>query len=199
MKILGLTGGSGVGKGAASAHFIHLGCGSIDADAVYRRLCTDCRPMLDKLQFVFPNILFPDGSLNRKALGAIVFADPEKLMQLNGITHPYVRAETSRLLQEQWERGVPVCILDAPVLFESGFDDLCDATCGILASRDVRIARIIQRDGLTPEYAALRIDAQPTDDWYRDKCDYILTNDADLPALHRQVQAVYQQLLRKDG
>lgn len=87
MKILGLTGGSGVGKSAAGAEFIAAGCGVLDADASYRELCNSCVPMLDKIRSVFGDSCFTNSNLNRKALGAIVFSDPDKLAQLNAITH----------------------------------------------------------------------------------------------------------------
>ena len=81
MKILGLTGGSGTGKSAASTAFASLGCAVIDADASYRMLCDTCTPMLEEIQSVFLDILSTDGKLDRKKLGAIVFADPQKLLQ----------------------------------------------------------------------------------------------------------------------
>lgn len=196
MKILGLTGGSGTGKSAASEAFAQLGCAIIDADAQYRGLCDSCTPMLDEIQSVFLDVLSPEGKLDRKKLGAVVFADPEKLLQLNAITHPYIRQAARDAFADFEARGYTMCIYDAPVLFEAGMDALCDKTCAVLAQRETRIARIMKRDNITPEYAALRIDAQKNDDFYHEKCDYIIRNDADLEELYAQVRQVYDDMLR---
>ena len=196
MKILGLTGGSGTGKSAASAAFTALGCGVIDADLSYRTLCDTCAPMLEEIQSVFFDVLSPEGKLDRKKLGAIVFADPAKLAQLNAITHPYIRQAARDAFAAHEQAGCALCIYDAPVLFEAGADALCDQTCAVLASRDTRIARIMARDMISKEYAALRIDAQQNDAFYRERCDYLIQNDADLDSLYAQVRRIYDDMLR---
>lgn len=196
MKILGLTGGSGTGKSAAGKAFAALGCGVIDADASYRALCDSCAPMLEKIQSVFLDVLTPDSKLDRKKLGAVVFADADKLEQLNAITHPYLRQAAREAFAAYEADGCALCIYDAPVLFEAGFETVCDATCAVLAARETRIARIMQRDGISRDYAALRIDAQKADGWYRERCDYTIQNDADLDALHTQVRRIYDDMLR---
>lgn len=195
MKIIGLTGGSGVGKSAAGAEFIAAGCGVLDADASYRDLCDHCIPMLDEIRSVFGDSCFTNSNLNRKELGAIVFADPDKLAQLNAITHPYIR-QAAHDTFAQWEaEGRTMGVYDAPVLFEAGMNSLCDATVAILADREIRIQRIMTRDQITRDYAALRIDAQHDDDWYRSRCDYILVNNGDLDALRAQVHTVIHTVL----
>ena len=196
MKILGLTGGSGTGKSAAAAAFAALGCAVIDADAAYRTLCDTCIPMLKKIQSVFSDVLYPDGKLNRKKLGAMVFSDPDKLLRLNAITHPYIRQAAQEAFDRYKQEGCVLCIYDAPVLFESGMDTLCDCTCAVPAERETRIARIMGRDAITREYAALRIDAQPDDAFYRARCDYLIQNDADLDILYAQVRQIYDDILR---
>lgn len=196
MKILGLTGGSGTGKSAASAAFTQLGCGVLDADASYRTLCNTCRPMLDEIQSVFFDVLTTDGKLDRKKLGAIVFADPDKLLQLNAITHPYIRQAACDAFSAFEQQGCQLCVYDAPVLFEAGMDAICDKTCAVLAKRENRIARIMVRDTITAEYAALRIDAQKPDAFYRETCDYIIQNDANLDSLYAQVRRIYDDILR---
>jgi dephospho-CoA kinase len=194
MKIIGLTGGSGVGKSAAGAEFIAHGCGVLDADASYRELCSSCQPMLDEIRSVFGDVCFTDSNLNRKQLGSIVFADPSKLAQLNAITHPYIR-QAARDTFSVWEAlGKPLCVYDAPTLFEAGMDTLCDATIAVIANRETRIQRIMARDGISYDYAALRIDAQHSDDWYRERCDFTIVNNGDLTALREQVSAVIRRL-----
>lgn len=197
MKILGLTGGSGTGKSAACTAFARLGCGVIDADATYRTLCDTCEPMLKEIQNVFGDVFSTDGKLDRKKLGAIVFADAQKLQQLNAITHPYIRQAARDAFAAYSKRGCLLCIYDAPVLFEGQMETLCDKTCAVLAARNTRIARIVARDAITEEYAALRIDAQKDDVFYRERCDYIVQNDADLDTLYTQVRKIYEDMVRK--
>lgn len=197
MKILGLTGGSGTGKSAACTAFARLGCGVIDADATYRTLCDTCEPMLKEIQNVFGDVFSTDGKLDRKKLGAIVFADAQKLQQLNAITHPYIRQAARDAFAAYSKRGCLLCIYDAPVLFEGQMETLCDKTCAVLAARNTRIARIVARDAITEEYAALRIDAQKDDAFYRERCDYVVQNDADLDTLYTQVRKIYQDMVRK--
>ncbi len=197
MKILGLTGGSGTGKSAACTAFARLGCGVIDADATYRTLCDTCEPMLKEIQNVFGDVFYTDGKLDRKKLGAIVFADAQKLQQLNAITHPYIRQAARDAFAAYSKRGCLLCIYDAPVLFEGQMETLCDKTCAVLAARNTRIARIVARDAITEEYAALRIDAQKDDAFYRERCDYIVQNDADLDTLYTQVRKIYEDMVRK--
>ena len=195
MKILGLTGGSGTGKSAVCTAFSQLGCAVIDADAQYRELCETCRPMLDEIQSVFLDVLSTDRKLDRKKLGSIVFADPQKLLQLNAITHPYIRQAARDSFAKFEAQGYRLCIYDAPVLFEAGVDAVCDKTCAVLANRETRISRIMQRDNISQEYAALRIDAQPNDMFYREKCDYIIQNDANLEQLYTHAQQIYDDIL----
>lgn len=197
MKILGLTGGSGTGKSAAGTAFARLGCGVIDADATYRTLCDTCEPMLKEIQNVFGDVFSTDGKLDRKKLGAIVFADAQKLQQLNAITHPYIRQAARDAFAAYSKRGCLLCIYDAPVLFEGQMETLCDKTCAVLAARNTRIARIVARDAITEEYAALRIDAQKDDAFYRERCDYVVQNDADLDTLYTQVRKIYEDMVRK--
>lgn len=197
MKILGLTGGSGTGKSAACTAFARLGCGVIDADATYRTLCDTCEPILKEIQNVFGDVFSTDGKLDRKKLGAIVFADAQKLQQLNAITHPYIRQAARDAFAAYSKRGCLLCIYDAPVLFEGQMETLCDKTCAVLAARNTRIARIVARDAITEEYAALRIDAQKDDAFYRERCDYVVQNDADLDTLYTQVRKIYEDMVRK--
>ena len=194
MKIIGLTGGSGAGKTLVSQSFVALGAGTVDADAVYRTLCDTCRPMLDSLADAFGSILMPDGSLDRPKLASIVFADPDKLRQLNNLTFPYIRSASEQRFAELQAQGKPVVLYDAPTLFQTGADTLCDAVIGVIASRETRIARIMARDGLTRETACARIDSQPDADFYRARCRFVIQNDGSPEDLQAQAQAVWQAI-----
>lgn len=195
MKIIGLTGGSGVGKSAACSEFLKYNAAVLDADMSYRGLCASCAPMLEKISAEFGDVLNSDGSLNRKKLGSIVFSDPNALEKLNSITHPYIIGAARDFFEQSERDGRALCVYDAPVLFESGAAELCDLTIAVLSERETRIQRIMKRDSISREYAAMRVQAQHPDDWYRERCDFCIVNNGDLDALHEQLSAIIHTIL----
>ena len=189
MKIIGLTGGSGMGKGTVAARMRERGAGWVDADAVYRRLCAENREMLAALDAAFGGVLEETGALDRPKLARLVFSDPDRLRELNRITNPYIRAASRAAIQAQ--AACPIVLYDAPTLFEAGADDLCEKTVGVLADTETRVRRVMARDGISEQAARARILAQPDDGFYRARCDYILENNGDLAALWRETDALY--------
>ena len=152
MKIIGLCGGSGSGKGIASKYFLQLGIPSIDTDAVYHDLINTSSSCVDELVMAFgDSIIDVNGGVNRKVLSDIVFCDnsKEKLNLLNEITHRHILDKTRDLINEYRRSGVVAVIVDAPLLFESGFDRECDFTVAVIADRDIRIQRVMNRDGIS--------------------------------------------------
>lgn len=196
MRIIGLTGGSGTGKGTFAALLRDQGAGWVDADAVYRTLCAENREMLAALDAAFGGVLDQNGALDRPKLARIVFADPAKLRQLNEITLPYIRAASMDEMRAQGD--CPFVLYDAPTLFEAGADDLCERIIGVLADTEVRVQRIMARDGLDEAAARARIGAQPDADFYRARCDYIVENNGDLADLQRQADAIFKDLCKGD-
>lgn len=196
MRIIGLTGGSGTGKGTFAALLRDKGAGWVDADAVYRALCAENRDMLHQLDTTFDGVLDETGALNRPKLARIVFADPAKLQKLNEITLPYIRAASLDAMRAQGD--CPFVLYDAPTLFEAGVDDLCECIIGVLADTEVRVQRIMARDGLDEQAARARIGAQPDSDFYRARCNYIVENNGDLADLQRQADAIFKDLCKGD-
>lgn len=194
MRIIGLTGGSGTGKGTFAALLREKGAGWVDADAVYRTLCAENREMLAALDAAFGGVLDQNGALDRPKLAAIVFADPEKLKKLNAITLPYIRAASLEAMRAQGD--CPFVLYDAPTLFEVGADDLCECIIGVLADTEVRVQRIMARDGLDETAARARIGAQPDADFYRARCNYIVENNGGLADLQRQADAIFEDLCK---
>ncbi len=191
MRIIGLTGGSGSGKGAVSEILRELNIPSIDTDLVYRELTASASPCLSALKAAFgEDIISDDGSLNRKKLSKIVFSSADADAQratLNSIAHRFILAETESRLRELENDGCELAFVDAPVLFESGFDKRCDAIVAVIANKDARINRIVSRDGLTVEMAEKRIATQLSDDELTRLCDYVIVNDADFDTLKSSV------------
>ena len=176
MKIIGITGGTGCGKTTALNELERRGALLIDCDAVYHRMLETDRPMLDEIEKYFPGAVV-DGKLDRKALGAVVFTDEEALRDLNIITHRHINLEIRRILREHAMNGGTLAAIDAIELFSSGLAKRCTATVGVIAGRDVRISRIMRRDGISREYAMMRVNAQRPNEYFIQKCSRVLENN----------------------
>lgn len=193
MLIIGLTGPSGGGKGTVASLFAPHGILSIDTDKVYHKLLIPPSPCLDALSARFgKEILFPDGTLNRKALAAHVFAPNhgQELEDLNRITHGYVLDVTRRCCRELASQGCVGVFVDAPLLFESGFDKECDTTLAVLADPDLRLTRIMGRDGLTPAQARARMEAQKPDAYYLQRARHVIYNNGTTEALLPEIRSL---------
>lgn len=190
--ILGVTGGSGCGKSAFCRELSRLGAYVIDADVVARQIVEKGMPALMEIKEEFgEEYLLPDGTLNRKKLGEFVFFNPLKLEKLNEITHKYITEEINKKLKEK-EYGLR--IIDAALLFESGLDKICDHTASVLASRDVRAARIMERDDISQIAAYSRIDAQQNDEFYKKRADDVIENDGAEAELIAKAQKYWSKL-----
>ena len=191
MLTIGLTGPSGAGKGTVASLFAAHGVPSIDTDKVYHDLLIPPSACLDELSARFgTGILTPDGMLNRGALAAIVFAEGHgtDLADLNTITHRHILAKTREMLAAYAAQGVPAVLVDAPQLFESGFDAECGFILSVLAPYELRLARIMARDGLDESRAKARLDASHTDDFFRERSDAVMINDGALDAMEAEVR-----------
>ena len=175
--IIGITGGTGSGKTTLLNLIRDHGGLVLDCDAIYHKLLSTDTDLLNAIEQRFPGTV-EDGTLNRKKLGAIVFADEDALQDLNRITHGAVKLEILRQLSQK----PALAAIDAIGLFEGGLGELCDVTVAVTAPKEARIHRLIVRDGITEEYARKRIAAQHDDDWFRKRCDHILVNDEKIDA-----------------
>ena len=173
--IIGITGGTGCGKTTLLNLIADRGGLILDCDAIYHELLLSDRNMLQSIEDRFPGVV-EDGSLNRKKLGGIVFADKAALEDLNRITHAAVKAEVLRRL----ESAPQLAAIDAIGLFEGGLASLCDVTVAVTAPEQMRIQRLMLRDGISEDYAVSRIRAQHDENWFREKCDFMLANDGEL-------------------
>ena len=161
IMVVGLTGQTGAGKSTVSKIFASNGFAVIDADHVARQVVEKGTKCLDEIiDFFGEGVVCEDGTLNRKALAAIVFSDKAKLETLNTITYPYITGEILRQIRVHSMKGEKLILLDAPTLFESRADDFCEIIISVLADADIREKRIISRDGLTQEQARKRMNSQ---------------------------------------
>ncbi len=191
MLVIGLTGPTGAGKGEVAKLFSEAGLPVINADEVYHRLLIPPSPCFSELVAEFGyGILAFDGTLDRKKLSEIVFASHQRLETLNRIAHRHVMETVRRELERMRRDGVRASVLDAPQLFEAGADRDCSAVVAVLADRNLRMERIMRRDGLDAEAAAHRIDAQKSDDYFRRNSDYIIENNGPVEDLQAQVTRV---------
>lgn len=194
--IIGITGGSGTGKTTALRAFAKMGAVVIDCDDLYHELLRTSDNMLAEIRERFPEAFF-EGTFERKKLGNIVFADSQALNDLNRITHEYVAIEIRNAVSAL-DKG-SVLVIDAVALIESGLSDICDVVIGVLAPRQERLKRIIDREGISEEYAISRIDSQKHDEFFTQNCDYILSNDGtDFLNFIEKCKKLYINIVRRN-
>ena len=192
--ILGITGGTGSGKTSALNAIRDLGGTVIDCDAVYHKMVAENQELRHAIEVKFHGVFNSDGSLNRKKLGELVFENKERMEQLNEVIYRFLVPEVQRLCQE----GGDLVAIDAINLVESGVDSICDKTIAITAPMELRVRRITARDGIDERYARMRISAQKSDEFYRGKCDYELSNTAETAeAFQSAAQIFFQRLIEE--
>lgn len=200
--LLGLSGGIGSGKSTVAALLAARGATLIDADAIVHELQAPGAPMVDELARAFgPQILQADGTLDRAALGELVFGDEDARKRLNQIVHPQVGAEFAARLRAATQRGDALVVLDIPLLFEgrkagtgTSASVPFDATVLVYVDLETQIARTMKRDGCTREAAQARIDAQMPLEEKRDYADHVIENAGSLAETERQLERLLAQL-----
>lgn len=194
--VIGVTGPTGAGKSTVCDILRNwTGVSVIDCDRVARQVTekgTLC--LLDIAVEFSPSVISADGTLNRKKLGQLVFSDPEKLTRLNAIIFPYILERLREEIADAEKRGAKAIFLDAPTLFESGADALCEKILAVTSAPEKRLTRIMQRDSLSPQGAADRMASQPDADFYLARADYQIQNNDDTAALRLAVMELQNRL-----
>jgi len=177
MLTVGLTGSTGSGKGYVSEIMKKAGVACLDTDQVCRDVYRKGEPCyLDLVSFFGDAILDEDGEIDRRALFHVAFPDKDKYEKLNSIAFYHIMKATKRWLDEREAEGERIAVIDAPMLFESGFDKLCQKTVCVIADRDTQIRRVMKRDGISEEIAVSRLAKQKSNAYYRSRSDYVLDN-----------------------
>lgn len=200
MRVIAVTGGIGSGKSTLTALYRSLGAKVVDADRISRQITAAGGEALPQIRQAFGDAVFQaDGTLNRAALGRLVFGEePRALSTLNAIMHPIIIRRAREALQALRTEGADVVLLDAPLLFETGMDGLADTIVCVTAPEAVRLRRIQRRDRLTREEALRRIRSQNPSAENERRSDYVLSTDAPLRDTRQRAIALWAQMLR-DG
>ena len=189
---IGLTGGIGSGKSTVAGMWRERGAAIIDADLLAREAVAPGTRGLAEIALRWPSVIAADGTLDRPALGRIVFGNDAERATLNGIVHPRVRA-LARAREAEIPAGTPIVEV-VPLLFEGEYWRACDATVVVIAPDEARIARVMERDGLDRASVLERMRAQIDPAEARRRATYAIENDADLTTLRTRADAVYDEL-----
>jgi dephospho-CoA kinase len=199
MRVIGLTGGIASGKSLVSQQLSELGAVLVEADKLghesYRKGTETHRAVV---QAFGPDVAGPDGEIDRKALGAKVFGDPEARRRLEDIVWPAIRGLGAKRIAELRSQGVPVVVLEAAVLIEANWLDLVDEVWLVEASPDVVRERLAARNGLSPEQAEARLRAQLTNEKRRPFASLVIENDGSLEELRQRVDEAWAQLTARE-
>ncbi|MCC0644560.1 MULTISPECIES: dephospho-CoA kinase [unclassified Clostridioides] len=187
MLILGLTGGIGCGKSSLSNIFRKFNITIVDADIISRQIFDDKLLLEAVFKHFGRNIKKDDGTLDRKALGKIVFNDEEKLNELNNLTHPIIREKIISDIEEARKKGEKIVILDAAILVESGFLEIVDKLLVVTCKQEVQISRIQKRDNCSKQEALSRINSQMSQEEKSKYGDYIIDNSGTITELENKV------------
>lgn len=175
VKVIGLTGMSGAGKSTACRIFENSGFDNINCDLICREIVEKGKPCLKEIAEHFGNdVLTQSGELDRPNMGRLIFSDSEKRNLLNGIMYPYVSYIVIKRILYAKNKYV---IIDAPTLFESGIDDICDIIVSIVADKETLIKRVTKRDNIDERSAEQRLSSQHCPEYYAERSDHVINNN----------------------
>lgn len=195
--IIGLTGQSGAGKTTVSRYFSDKGFAVINCDLVARNVTDTGSDCNKELAEIFPECFDEQYTLDRKALGKVVFSNNQKLRQLNDTIFPYITQEIQDEIKRLEDEGKEYIILDAPTLFEAGVDRICDCIISCVALEEIRAKRIAQRDKLTIQQILNRFASQKSEEFFRKNSDFIIENNSDERNAFLQCDEIIDNIKRK--
>ena len=196
MRTIGITGRSGCGKSTVTEVFAARGVPVADADRISREILQPGSPVLAELAGRFgPDILREDGTLDRRRLADRAFATPEGKAALDAITHPAIVRRIEAAREAARRAGSPLFVIDGAVLVGSVIDGIWDTLVVVAAPYEVSVARIVARDGIRPEMARRRLDAQLPEEALAARADILLENDGAIEQLRQKAEALADSLL----
>jgi dephospho-CoA kinase len=198
--LIGVTGNIACGKSTVLARLAEHGAETIDADRVVHTLMEPGEAVWAAIREAFgPGVIAVDGRIDRRALGAIVFADRDQLARLEGLTHPAVRARIVAQVADAARRGVAVVVIDAIKLYEGGLADQCDETWVVTCDPAQQLARLIARNGFSEAEALQRIAAQPPQAEKIARATVVIDNSGTLAATRAQVDGAWERVVSRES
>ena len=196
MRTIGLTGSIACGKSNVSAALRDLGAAVVDGDLLSRELTAPGGKALPAIRRAFGGGVFHgDGTLNRRALGDMVFASGEARTRLDSLMQPLLRSLILRRMEEARAGGAKICVLDMPLLYEAGLDALCDTVWCVHLPRDEQIRRLMARDGLTLPQAEARLRSQLSSDEKAARARVVIDTSGSIDETRAMIPALYAREL----
>lgn len=200
IKIIGLTGQSGAGKSTVSAYFKKRNITVVNADLIVRELYNANSPCVRTIAATFgDDVLDENGEIIRPMLAQKAFSSKAATDKLNSIVHPFVTYEFLKKAGKALHNGEKYIVYDAPQLFESNANLVCDEIISVIAEKEIRIKRICIRDNISRKSAELRLNAQLDDKFFRQNSDYIIENNSNLEYLENQIEKLSDSILNRGG
>ncbi len=194
--VIGILGGIGAGKSTVAAEFAALGCARLDADAIGHELLAEPDVQAEIRRRWGDGVFGADGRIARRALGRAVFAQPQELAELNKIMHPRIRRRLEQRLAElRQDASVPAVVLDAAIMLEAGWDDLCTDLVFVEAPPQARQERVVSSRGWAPTDWQGREKSQISLDKKRQKCKYSLDNSSNVSCLRERIRELFRQII----
>lgn len=195
MKVLGLTGPTGAGKTTVLKYLQEKGAQVLDCDKIYYEMLSSHADLRRELEETFGDVFLPDGSLDRPKLGKLVFENENAMQKLNTIIYYYMGLEVRRRLVQAKNSGAELAVIDAINLIQSGLGELCAMTVAVTAPEEVRLQRIMARDGIDRAYASSRIRAQENDEFFARHCHAVLFNDGTEEELKEKTECLLKDFM----
>lgn len=196
LPIIGLAGGIGAGKSTVAGILADLGCLVVDSDRLARQCLAEPEVRDQIVSWWGPAVANPDGSINRAAVAGIVFARPRERKRLESLVHPRIEARR-RVLFDQAPAGTLALVIDAPLLFEAGLAEECDAVVFVETDRATRLARLEASRGWNDQKLREREESQLALDEKRRRSDYVIINGGDLPELTEQISRILSEIVQR--
>lgn len=191
---VGVTGGIGSGKSSLCHHFRESGIPHYDTDLRAKEMMVSDASLVEGIKSLFGDEAYAEGELNREFIAKQIFSNDDKRMSLNSLVHPAVRRDF--LAWADLQGGVPYVIVESAILFDSGFDVMVDSSIAVLAPEEIRIERVVKRDGVSEEHVRSRMAAQLTEEELHQRANYCVVNifEEDLAGAAQRLDQLFKKL-----